>query len=330
MKKGEVQGITLVEILISMTLGMILTTACLQVFLTFKQVFMTQQAFSRIQENARIISLLLGEYIQSSGNIGCSAFREDISFFIPWQIDRHYFGLYPDQRIRGISLNELKNLVAGSSFLKRINEDSDILWVKTIKKRYSLAKPSEASKEFLFVKGRLPLKENQIISLSDCSHVDFLQSKENIESSARGKEHKIRVLPLDTLSKEYSQGAKVGVLSSILFYVGKTGRKNATGIPISALYSTDLNSRTLELVEGVEAFEVKYGLNLKQGIIYVSYHQVNSWKEVVSIRVSALLTSIEDGLREPKAYQLQSKKIIPTDRLMRMWWTFEWAIKGLT
>ena len=96
-----------------------------------------------------------------------------------------------------------------------------------------------------------------------------------------------------------------------------------------ALYSTDLNGRTLELIEGVEHFEVRYGVKVKEKIIYFAHHQVSSWQEVVSVRILALLNSIEDGLKAPKFYQFRDKNVMPSDRLIRMWWAFEWTIKGI-
>lgn len=318
------RGVTLVELMISMALGVVVACASLQVFLTFKQIYMTQQALARIQENARIMSVILGEAIESSGSIGCNAFREDISFYVSPSIDRNHFGLYRDQRIRGTSLEALKSDPISYRLLsKRISADSDILWIKTIRKFYPLLHSPSKEDVFLWVRGVRKLKKDQIISLSDCGYVDFLKVAEEAGSSEQ-----IKIFP-HSFSKQYGMGASVGVLSSTFFYVGKTKRNNLNGYPIMALYGTDLNGRTLELIEGVEHFEVKYGIKINEKISYLAYDQIPVWQDVVSVRVSTLLTSIEDGLRVPKSYQFRDKEVMPTDRLMRMWWTFEWAIKGL-
>ena len=131
-----------------------------------------------------------------------------------------------------------------------------------------------------------------------------------------------------SLSKHYNEKSEVGVLSSNLFYVGDTGRVNANGHPIEALYCTDLNDRTMELIEGVEFLQVSYGLkeNIHQ---FLSADKVTNWQSVAKIRVSLLLNSIEDGLLEPKKYHINDLEIIPQDRLLRKWWTFEYAIKRI-
>ncbi|MBN9289236.1 MAG: hypothetical protein BGO43_01390 [Gammaproteobacteria bacterium 39-13] len=325
----SIKGMTLVELMISVTLGVIVVGASLQVFLTFKQVYMTQQGLARIQENARILNMILGEVIQASGNIGCNAFREDISFYVPPHIDSIHFGLERTQRIRGISIEALKSDPISYRLLsKRISPDSDILWVKTIKKNRSLIHPASFLDAVLWIKGPPKLYKNQILCLSDCSHADFIKVYEDVNRGDRYSSVPIKIFP-GALSKQYGQGASIGVLSSTFFYVGKTNRNNQNGYPVMALYSTDLNGRTLELIEGVEHFEVRYGVKVKEKIIYFAHHQVSSWQEVVSVRILALLNSIEDGLKAPKFYQFRDKNVMPSDRLIRMWWAFEWTIKGI-
>lgn len=67
------QGLTLVELMIAISLGIFLTWGAIQAFLTGKQTYTLQQALSRIQENARMTQELMGYDIRSSGSYGCAS-----------------------------------------------------------------------------------------------------------------------------------------------------------------------------------------------------------------------------------------------------------------
>lgn len=331
MKKylNKERGVTLIELIISMGLGLIVATSSLQVFLTFKQVFMTQQALSRIQENARIMSDILGKSVNEAGNLGCNAFREDMSFHIAPDIDPQFYGLYPHQRLLGITRDFLQNtLQLDKRILQRAIPDSDFLWINSVKKQYPLIEGTMGEYGYILFQGSPKLKGGEVIAISDCSHVDFIKAQ-GLEHTKNQNISKLSFSNKFLLSKYFQAGSTIGVLNSTIYYIGKSGRTNANGNPICALYSTDVNGRTYELIEGAEYLQINYGILSNKVISFVTRDKVKDWKDVVSLRVKILLNSIEDGLIQPKIYEINKTKIMPKDRLMRMWWHFEWPIKGL-
>src|SRR5690606_10267500 len=72
------RGFSLVELMIAITLGLILTTGIIQVFLSSRLVYTTQQAMSRIQETGRLGMEFLGHDIRMAGFMGCSTRDEDV------------------------------------------------------------------------------------------------------------------------------------------------------------------------------------------------------------------------------------------------------------
>ncbi len=316
------RGFTLLETIISLSLGMVVCAATLQAFLTAKQLLMAQQALARIQENARVAHVLLGEHIQATGNLGCNAFSEDLSIHIAPNIDPVRYGL--NHRWRIIAVNaEIKKILPN-----RMKADSDLLWIRNTKKKFALSSTLLENTDHLMVHGQLKVKPNQIIALSDCSQVDFLKvlntefSKSNFTKIVFSTDKNI------SFSRHYAKNAEVSILSSKIFYVGNTGRMNSNGYPIEALYSTDLNNRTLELIEGVEYLQVFYGIKNGNTIKYYPADNVVDWHQVVRVKVALLLNSIEDGLLAPEKYQINDRDIMPKDRLMRKWWTFEYSLNG--
>jgi type IV pilus assembly protein PilW len=67
------QGLSLVELMIAMTLGLFLIWGVLQSFLTSRQVYDMQQALSRIQENTRMAQEFIAFDIRSAGDYGCAS-----------------------------------------------------------------------------------------------------------------------------------------------------------------------------------------------------------------------------------------------------------------
>lgn len=73
MRSGH--GFSLVELLIAMALGLMLTLGVLQVFLASKESFALQQRSAAMQENARFLLSRLAQDIRQAGQFGCLDLR---------------------------------------------------------------------------------------------------------------------------------------------------------------------------------------------------------------------------------------------------------------
>jgi type IV pilus assembly protein PilW len=66
------RGMSLVELMVAITLGIFLIWGVTQSFLTSKQVYRLQQGMARIQENGRLAQEFLGYDIRNAGDYGCA------------------------------------------------------------------------------------------------------------------------------------------------------------------------------------------------------------------------------------------------------------------
>lgn len=64
-------GFTLVELMVSMTLGLILTAGLVQIFVSNKQSFLMSQALSNVQESGREGAMILAREIRNADYWGC-------------------------------------------------------------------------------------------------------------------------------------------------------------------------------------------------------------------------------------------------------------------
>ena len=99
-------------------------------------------------------------------------------------------------------------------------------------------------------------------------------------------------------------------LEGALYYVGKRddNANNPPSLYRSILTDTGTAGPGEELIEGVESMQLLYGVNIDQDVratvdTYLTADQVANWDEVISVRVSLLMQSIEDGtVPSPQAY----------------------------
>ncbi|HEY7886274.1 MAG TPA: prepilin-type N-terminal cleavage/methylation domain-containing protein, partial [Cellvibrionaceae bacterium] len=74
------RGFSLVELMIAITIGLVLMTGVVQMFLSSKTVFSTQQGISRIQETGRMAMEFMAKDIREAGYQGCMS-RMAINYF---------------------------------------------------------------------------------------------------------------------------------------------------------------------------------------------------------------------------------------------------------
>lgn len=262
------QGMTLVELMITLLLSSMLAIMILNTFLFIKRSVLTQQALVRLQVNARTLDYLLGKALRNSGVFGCRKLQAQDRPFLEIDIpcSKGVLGILPQQLP--------KHFKGTERVLRRYKKESDMLWL-------------QSSKPYLSTTN---LRSGTILAISDCKDLTFFRKCEDAVSVVKAP-------------------FQLSVLTSTVYYVGDTRRKNTKGKTIYALYATDFNGRTLELVEGVEKLEIVYGSFIEGALIYQKAHEVTDWYAIVSVRLKALLNTIEE-----------------TEPIITKWWHYEWSL----
>lgn len=66
------RGVSLVEIMIAITVGLVLTAGVIQVFVSNKQAYRVQEGLARVQENGRFTLAFITRDVRGSGFLGCA------------------------------------------------------------------------------------------------------------------------------------------------------------------------------------------------------------------------------------------------------------------
>ncbi len=313
------RGLTLVELMIGLALSLLLSSVAIQIYITNKTVYQTSEALSRIQENGRFTIEFLTKEIRMAGLIGCQVTSiadsvDDTSS--DWKYDFNNFILGFEGGQSTFPSDIAGTVISGSdAIIIRRGDDAGFYIDNHV-----------ATAATIHTTSTNDLKQGEILMIVDCLGAQagiFQRTDANINNTSSQVNHGTgaTVSPGncigalkgnfdcdDTSSAQiidYDDDAKILRMKNSIFYIAN-GRNNSQGQPIPSLYrayvtqsSGAVTVATEELIEGVENFQILYGLDTDatpDGIAnrYVTADIVaTDWDKVASVRVFVLARSIE-------------------------------------
>lgn len=328
-------GFTITEILIALFLSSFVMIIITQLFLSLKQINQYQYGIARIQENMQVASHLLGNWVRSAGDYGCNRMDAHRRLNVIGNIDTKHLGINRASAIEFVDISELVDNPFFSKYaFSRCKKNSDLLWLKRVTNFYPLADYTQEKEPVISVVGNPNYKKGDILFLMDCQSIDVIQVMEDITSKRptvinTNIESDIAGLKL---SKVYSPSAEIGKFESVILYVADTLRKNQSGDPIYALFSTDLNGNTLELIEGVDDMRVMFYCQetefYRKRDCYPSvYCPKDCSVEFVKIHLS--FNSVENVFSSPMRHNNSELNISFKDKKLHKEWSGEWSVRSM-
>jgi len=320
------RGVSLVEIMVALVLGLVLSAGVIQIYVANKQAYRAADATSRIQENARFAMDALTRDIRMAGFIGCG----DLDFITPNVVANNppAGGLSASNAVRGYEYD-------GSSWTPAFNgtaptgvvADTDVI---------SISRGGDCGANLV---GNMTtdnaniqinsgyscnLQAGDVLLISDCVSADIFRATNVSSGSTTTISHSQAQNTDNFLSKAYNKDARVYRFSSADYYI----RQNAAGEP--ALFVRENGTEPAadgDLVEGVENMQILYGEDTDVAFDgsankYVPADAVGDWSRVVSVRISLLLRSAEDNVvSAPQTYTYNDSEVTSSDRHLRRVYT---------
>ena len=308
---------TLLELLIAMTIGLLLLVGILVIYVQTNQSYRVSDSTSRLQESARFAFDLLSREIRMAGYMGC-------------------FSLSSSVNVIAAAAPSLTS----TSVLEGFDAASPPAGIAAIANTDIIRVRKASSLESLFLTGNMAsdnaniqlsqnpheFAANDVLIISDCSNADIFCAT-NVSEGNVTIAHAAGCNTVPKLSKAYGADAMVMALEENTFYI----RNNPSGRP--SLYMRPWNGNAVgaeeEQVEGVQDMQFCYGEdtdNDQSADIYSAAASVANWGNVVSIRVSLLMRTLDDGMAPaPQTYALDKncdgvsvgETVTPTDRRIR-------------
>jgi type IV pilus assembly protein PilW len=315
---SRLRGVTLVELLISLVLGMLLTAGIIQVFAGNRTTYAFNDSLSRIQENARFTLDHISYEARMAGYSGCLAdvalhnnlttadtFRDDIANGIQGYdangtgAGETYDATAMDPAPSANPADWTPSLPAQLQNL--VLPGSDVLVVRGIGgNAQALVSPFTDSAK-LFVTAPQDFVIGEILVVSDCQKASIFQLTEantvgfgvNLVHSAAS------FTPGNTApnwgpEQDYGLGSEVARLNTFAFYVGRgaDGSPALFRLRLQRTGATTAGFAAEELAAGIETLQVRYALDTDgDGGInsWVSADAIGAaWADVLSVEITLL------------------------------------------
>ncbi len=335
-KFNKSSGMSLVELMIAVALGIIITGGLIEIFINNKLTYRVQDGLARLQENGRYAHYYLSKEIRMAGYGSCGSLKTLVPA-IQAKVVPPNFAFSIDDVITGHDGNAdgTWSPALPPTLATVVAPGTDVIGLHSAS-RYSvtLKKPMVQPNVALIVEDRIDIQQDDVILIcdSDTADIFFVTNVMNAESISHGSNGNWT----PNLSKAYQTDARVMKIESSVFYLKDTGRVNITGQPILALVFQDLNGVESELVEGVEEMQITYGVDSSGDLVADTYQTAttidaaNNWANVMSVRLSLLLNTIEEVNPQQQQFTYNGNTATPGDRMLRRQWDYFITLRNRT
>lgn len=305
---GKQVGLSIVELMIALLLGSLLTAGMVQIFTSNSQSFRTTEASARSQESARMSVDMLARALRNAGYFGCFPVNGVVNNLDTGHKD--YDASLHDFRVEGIFSDAASRPAEAAT-------GTDWFLVSGLRSGgVSMQAIGQINAASFDVNERGDLDPGDVIMVSDCNNGDIFQIT-NIAKDNPNKD-KVNVVansgsglndfsgnappgcnnPNNCLSGVYPTGAQVLIPYNETYFIG-TGASGGRALFVS---DSRLNpGNPIELVDGVEDMRVRYGVGTAENGVTnweANTASISDWSTVIAAEISLLLRAGPDNLLE--------------------------------
>lgn len=345
--RSRVKGLSLLELLIAMTLGLATVGAVVYVYSNTTRTYRTQDALARLQEGARFAFETISNDLRMVGATGCGKASSYNAINGPTNWERNLLArpLFATAKTGAAGVNQY------SDALSIVRAD--------VSSEYRVSAHNTAS-SLITLTAAHDLTLGQYLVATDCTHTAVFQATNNasptvahIAGSGTPGNSSANLGPAGAVYA-FPAGSRLYRLSSARYYVAN----NAAGVP-SLYRQRPLGATNVvtaeELVEGVEDMRVTFGVDTTptvDGLIdpaaadpYLSIAKIDDgsipalgatvddhWSRVVSVRISFLMQTPENNIAtDPQTYAYNgASSVLATDRRLRKVFTHVVRLRNRT
>lgn len=305
-------GFGLVELMISITLGLVLSTAVIQIFVASNSSSKLQQSLAQVQENARFAMRVIGQNVRMSGNMGCMSFDGGADSAGPSITTIALPASAVDFGAKTTFVGQ-DDLASGNALGAVVGTDA--IQIKRASNEFiRMDSTTTASATGITINDNsLGFVEGDYVLVSDCQSVDIFRVSNTPLAEGKGATELKHAAGAKnssaSLGKLYGVDADIFSFETINYFVRDTGRTTPEGKPINALYvqqtiagSGGVMSAATELVEGVEDMQFSYGVDTDASAAerdvdeYRDAAAVSDWSDVLSVKIVLQMAGSEDNV----------------------------------
>lgn len=313
------RGLSLIELMIAITIGLILLAGILQIAVRNKDNYRLHEAMSRTQEAGRFALDILARDVRMADFWGCAQSVSTITN----NLDPAGTGYTTVLAFSG-GLSGTDGASGAPDTMTLAGAEGNGVIVETPYMTTTAAA--------LHVSTGNDLEQEDIILVSDCIQGDIVQISNANPSTSGTVSHNSGggINPgnvTSNLSKTYEGDAQIYVMQSLTYSI------NNPALEEPELVRSKNGQTAVELVSGVENMQFTYGEDTDgDGVvnIYRDATSVSNWDEVLSVKIAILVRSREQVLNEPQTYEFNGSSVTATDRRLRREFTLTVTLRNRT
>jgi type IV pilus assembly protein PilW len=317
------KGFSLIELMISLTLGGLIIAAVGTVYLGSRQSFRVQDGMARMQEGARYIFELMTVDLRQAGFTGCATSSKTYSVVN----GTDWFNNLSSQPLVGYESGAgLPAAVTGAL----ANTDAVAVLRADTNSNYRVDSHTGGSAAAFTLAANHDLKQGEILTVvpPDCSKAIVFQMTSvnnnntvalvdhNTGQGSPGNSTKCLDDPVSSACNSgvnnfpaLPQNSRILRMSGHIYYIANNDNTEPSLYRESLITQAgNATSAAEELVEGVENMQILYGEDTSQVSLatcpddgcsvdtYVAANAVTNWNRVVSVRVTLTMRTPEDNL----------------------------------
>ncbi|MFC3608766.1 PilW family protein [Stutzerimonas tarimensis] len=280
-------GFGLVELMIALVIGLLLSAVAIQVFLSSKNTYRLQDSIARLQENGRFAIHYLSTDIRMAGYMGCGRIDSSSVNIVADDFSQSEFN---NQTL----VSGAENVAAGNAWGAAPGTDVIVIRRGSPASARLAGNLANSNANIQLHDNSLGIIPNDVLFLSDCVSTDIFRAT-NV-SQGGGKvaiAHAQGVNSSPHLSKAYGMDAELMMFERVSFFVRETNGRRALFVHRQIGERTGSAAAVpVELVDGVEDMQLEYGVdNTANNLadVYVTASSIADWSSVVSVRLNLLL-----------------------------------------
>ncbi len=324
----------MVELMVAMTLGLLLTAAVLQTFVGAKRTYEFQQEFSRVQENGRFAMNYLTRAIRQADHWGCLTDNATVDSIVSGSAGSAGAGFDV--------IDQGSSYTLGAGLGPRPDR---VLMRGVIGGGYPLTQPTDTGASIHFQKVGNPqaalIDTGDMLLVTDCTRGTVFQVT-TANPNSNTVTHNTGSVPganpgnasAAIPSPPYSPpSAFVYKADSRQFWIRQSSSPSAEPVLVRGS-EYDPTSGGVELVEGIENMQILLGFD-GDGDGVADYYNpppplvTGDMDEVVAVEVSIVARSLRDNLlTTPDPFEFNGQTYTPADRRLRKVFTANVALRN--
>lgn len=318
-------GITLIELMVAMVIGLILTAGVIQIFVGSQQTYRFQESLSRVQESGRYAAEAISRDLRGSDFRGCAGANPGNVTDLVGDGDSDF--LAGAGAIVGFQHDGGWGDLAAAVTAEDPATDSDIVRLQSTAGGSTDVSEKQSKGANLGVEDASGFSQGDIVMATNCTDAVIFQIKNNPGGGGGTGKDTLTVAGEPAFYDTYNPTSVVKATVRYYFVA-----ESEVGTE-PALYRMDSGEDPEEMVRGVERMVAFFGEDTtgdERVDTYSRANGVSDWESVLSARVSLLVRGSEDNVTDESQTVSfpPGTDFTPGDRRLRQVFTTTIAIRN--